>query len=260
MTDDRPVILAVDPDRDAIARVTAHLDRYADDYRIDCGSSIEDALAKLERLREAGELVAVVLAGRGEEGLRGEELLERVNDLHPHAKRGLMIEFGAWGDEDTADAIRARDGARAHRLLRAQALERAGRALPPHGLGVPARVAAREHGGPPGADRRRRSLLAARVRAPQPARAERCAACVPRERHGGGQAPARSLRPRRRERARRAASRRHLPPRPHEPGARREGLQGADPHRRGPGCLRRRRRRGRAGRARSGGVRVLRGA
>ena len=104
--DDRPVILAVDPDRDAIARITAHLDRYADDYRVDCGSSIEDALAKLERLREAGELVAVVLAGRGHEGLRGEELLERVNDLHPHAKRGLMIEFGAWGDEDTADAIR----------------------------------------------------------------------------------------------------------------------------------------------------------
>jgi thioredoxin reductase (NADPH) len=106
MTDERPVILAVDPDRDAIARVTAHLDRYSDDYRVDCGSSIEDALAKLERLREAGERVAVVLAGRGHEGLRGEELLERVNDLHPHAKRGLMIEFGAWGDEDTADAIR----------------------------------------------------------------------------------------------------------------------------------------------------------
>jgi thioredoxin reductase (NADPH) len=106
MTDKLPVILAVDPDRDAIARVTAHLDRYADDYRVDCGSSIEHALVKLERLREEGEKVAVVLAGRGNEGLRGEELLERVNDLHPHAKRGLMIEFGAWGDEDTADAIR----------------------------------------------------------------------------------------------------------------------------------------------------------
>ena len=51
--------------------------------------------------------MAVVLAGRCEERLRGETLLERVTDLHPHAKRGLLIEFGAWGDEDTADAIRA---------------------------------------------------------------------------------------------------------------------------------------------------------
>jgi thioredoxin reductase (NADPH) len=105
--DDRPVILAVDPDREAISRITEQLRRrYAHDYRVVCGSSTEEALAELERMREAGDRVAVVLAGRGREGLRGEELLERVNDLHPHAKRGLLIEFGAWGDEETADAIR----------------------------------------------------------------------------------------------------------------------------------------------------------
>jgi thioredoxin reductase (NADPH) len=104
--DDRPVILAVDPDRDAISRITAHLQRYADDYRVLCSSSTEGALADLERMREAGDRVAVVLAGRGESGMRGEELLERVNALHPHATRGLLIEFGAWGDADTADAIR----------------------------------------------------------------------------------------------------------------------------------------------------------
>ncbi|MGH3110519.1 MAG: FAD-dependent oxidoreductase, partial [Gaiellaceae bacterium] len=104
--DDRPVILAVDPDRDAISRITAHLARYSDDYRIQCGSSTEDALAKLEGMRETGDRVAVVLAGRGEGGLPAEELLERVNRLHPHAKRGLLIDFGAWGDEETANAIR----------------------------------------------------------------------------------------------------------------------------------------------------------
>ena len=104
--DDRPVILAVDPDRDAISRITAHLARYSDDYRIQCGSSTEDALAKLEGMRETGDRVAVVLAGRGQGGLPAEELLERVNRLHPHAKRGLLIDFGAWGDEETANAIR----------------------------------------------------------------------------------------------------------------------------------------------------------
>ena len=105
--DERPVILAVDPDSEAISRITEQLERrYAHDYRVVCKSSMEDALAELERLRDAGARVAVVLAGRGESGLRGEQLLERVNELHPHAKRGLLIEFGAWGDEETADAIR----------------------------------------------------------------------------------------------------------------------------------------------------------
>ena len=104
--DDRPVILAVDPDPGAVAQITAHLDRYADDYRIECGSSLDEALEKLERMREAGDRVAVVLAGRGEGELQAEDLLERVNRLHPHAKRGLLIEFGAWGDEETASAIR----------------------------------------------------------------------------------------------------------------------------------------------------------
>jgi thioredoxin reductase (NADPH) len=104
--DERPVILAVDPDRAAISRITGHLSRYADDYRIECGSSTDDALAKLERMRDAGDKVAIVLAARGEGGLAAEELLELVNRLHPHAKRGLLIEFGAWGDEDTASAIR----------------------------------------------------------------------------------------------------------------------------------------------------------
>ena len=104
--DDAPVILAVDPDRDALSRITAHLERYAADYRVLCRASTKEALSELERMRDACEPVAVVLAGRGESGLRGEELLERVNDLHPHAKRGLLIEFGAWGDADTADAIR----------------------------------------------------------------------------------------------------------------------------------------------------------
>jgi thioredoxin reductase (NADPH) len=101
-----PVILAVDPDRDALSRITAHLERYAADYRVLCRASTDDALAELERMRDARERVAIVLAARGEGGLRGEQLLERVNDLHPHAKRGLLIEFGAWGDEETADAIR----------------------------------------------------------------------------------------------------------------------------------------------------------
>ena len=98
--DERPAIVAVDPDGEAIRRIADELRRYERDYRVVCRRSVEDALGELEAMRVADEPVAVVLAARGEERLRGEELLERVGDLHPLAKRGLLIEFGAWGDDD----------------------------------------------------------------------------------------------------------------------------------------------------------------
>ena len=105
--DRRPLILAVDPDAGALERITGELARYERDYRVVCGPSPESALTQLEGMREEGERVAVVLAARGDEGgLRGEELLEHVSSLHPHAKRGLLIDFGGWGDEDTTQAIR----------------------------------------------------------------------------------------------------------------------------------------------------------
>jgi thioredoxin reductase (NADPH) len=105
VSDDRPVIVAVDPDEGAIRRIADELGRYDRDYRIVCERSVEDALNELEAMRRAGDRVAVVLAARGDERVRGEELLERVNDLHPQAKRGLLIEFGAWGDDETAVVI-----------------------------------------------------------------------------------------------------------------------------------------------------------
>ena len=106
MRDERPAIVAVDPDPDAIERIADELNRYERDYRIVCGRSIEDALRELEAMHRTGGRVAVVLAARGAEGIRGEELLERVSELHPQTKRGLLIDFGAWGDEETAVVIR----------------------------------------------------------------------------------------------------------------------------------------------------------
>jgi thioredoxin reductase (NADPH) len=39
-------------------------------------------------------------------GLSGTELLGCVQRLHPNAKRGLLVDWGAWADARTADAIR----------------------------------------------------------------------------------------------------------------------------------------------------------
>ena len=101
-----PLILAVDEDAAALERITNELQRYARDYEVICGPSTEAALAQLEKLHERGEAVAVVLAARGSGALKGELLLERVHELHPHAKRALLIPWGGWADEETADAIR----------------------------------------------------------------------------------------------------------------------------------------------------------
>ena len=58
------------------------------------------------RSSEQDAAVAIVLAARGTHGIKGEELLARVHELHPHAKRALLIPWGGWADEETADAIR----------------------------------------------------------------------------------------------------------------------------------------------------------
>jgi thioredoxin reductase (NADPH) len=107
-TDDRPVIYAVDDDAAAIGMLSSELERrYGRDYQVRCSQSPVDALAELEALHESGGRVALVLADQWMDGLAGSDLLTRVHDLHPHARRGLLIAWGDWGDEPTADAVRS---------------------------------------------------------------------------------------------------------------------------------------------------------
>jgi thioredoxin reductase (NADPH) len=102
-----PVLLAVDEDPDALRTVESELrDRYSRDYTVLFERSCSDALATLDRLRSEGTPVALVLAPQWlVGGMTGSELLGRVHGLHPHAKRGLLIEWGGWGDPATGEAI-----------------------------------------------------------------------------------------------------------------------------------------------------------
>src|SRR5512133_2970788 len=101
-----PVIMVVDGDRAALDRTAGELERrYARDYRIVCERSASGALAALQAMRDHGAQVAVVLAAQGTSGPGGEELLARVKGIYPDARRALLIDFGAWGDAPTADAI-----------------------------------------------------------------------------------------------------------------------------------------------------------
>jgi thioredoxin reductase (NADPH) len=98
---DRPVIVVVDGDADALGIIERELERrYASDYEAVCEPSADTALEKLRGMKDAGRPVAIVLADWAEG-----EFLANVRDLYPDAKRGLLIKWGAWGDPTTSGAV-----------------------------------------------------------------------------------------------------------------------------------------------------------
>jgi thioredoxin reductase (NADPH) len=102
----RPVLLAVEDDAAALERVRHELERrYGADFDVICEASGEAAITTLERICGQGGQVAVVLAAAWLEGMPGSELLARVKAMQPEARRALMIEWGAWGESRTAEAI-----------------------------------------------------------------------------------------------------------------------------------------------------------
>ena len=102
-----PVLLIVDEHRDTLGDVETQLvQRYGEDYCVERVSDPERALHMLAKLAHAGGEVALVLADKPLSDAMGGELLERARELHPHAKRGLVVPAGAWADQPTAEAIR----------------------------------------------------------------------------------------------------------------------------------------------------------
>jgi thioredoxin reductase (NADPH) len=103
----KPVILAVDDDPSALARIAGELERrYDRDYRVLFETSAPAALARLEDLQRTGDRVAIVLADQWMPDLTGAELLVRARELHPDAKRAMLINWGEWGFQPTAEAVR----------------------------------------------------------------------------------------------------------------------------------------------------------
>jgi thioredoxin reductase (NADPH) len=101
-----PVLLAVDGDPDALSRTEIELTRrYGQDYTVLTESTAAAAMAHLERLREEGEPVALVLADQWLGETTGADLLAQARELHPAVKRGLMIGWGDWANADTSEQI-----------------------------------------------------------------------------------------------------------------------------------------------------------
>jgi thioredoxin reductase (NADPH) len=101
-----PVLVAVDQDQGALEDVEAQLThRYERDYRVESLRDPAEAHGKLAQLARAGEEVALVLAGESLLHDAGGELLDQARQLHPRAKRGLVVTGGAWENRPKADAI-----------------------------------------------------------------------------------------------------------------------------------------------------------
>jgi thioredoxin reductase (NADPH) len=85
----RALILAVDTDPEGLAATQRELrKRYVADYDVVCAASGEAAIAELERAAQLARPVAVVLADRS---VAIEELFGRCRELHPTAKRLLLV-------------------------------------------------------------------------------------------------------------------------------------------------------------------------
>src|SRR4029078_9450953 len=92
----QPVILVADDDPKALSRTEAELRRrYGEDYQVACECDTTSATGQLERLRAGAQDVALVLADVWMAERPGSDVLARARDLHPHAKRALLIDWGA---------------------------------------------------------------------------------------------------------------------------------------------------------------------
>jgi len=93
--------VVADDDGAERARVEEELERrYCADYAVR-GCPTAEMKAVLERAREEGTVVALVLAA----GEIGAELLADVRQLHPAARRGLLIPWLGWMDRSLREVV-----------------------------------------------------------------------------------------------------------------------------------------------------------
>ena len=161
-----PLLLAVDEDQDVLEDVEAQLvQRYGHDYRVECSGDPDEALRTLTELATPARRWRWCSRPRRSAGARASSCSsKRASSIRTPSVR-CLVPLDAWTDPPTAGGDPRLDGARAHRLLRAQAGGLAGRGVPPGDLELPARVG--DGARPRSADRphRRRDVVGQGLRA-----------------------------------------------------------------------------------------------
>jgi len=109
----KPIILAVDDDASVLEAVVQDLRRnYGQNYRILRAGSGQAALDTCSQLKERGDVVALIVSDQRMPGMAGVDLLARVQEIFPNARRVLLTAYA-----DTEAAIRAINAARIHYYL-----------------------------------------------------------------------------------------------------------------------------------------------
>ena len=97
-----PVLLLVHDPRTRDCVEAELRKRYGADYQVIVTGSAQEALEALGELRDSQGQVGLVLAGLRLQDATGTELLARVRQLDPAARRVLLI---TWGDEASMKAV-----------------------------------------------------------------------------------------------------------------------------------------------------------
>jgi thioredoxin reductase (NADPH) len=98
----KPVILAVDDDREVLGAVERDLrQRYRDHYRVITANSGHEAREVAEELKRRGTAIALFLVDQRMPDVTGTDLLGEMRTLHPDAKRALLT---AYADSEAAIA------------------------------------------------------------------------------------------------------------------------------------------------------------
>ena len=109
----KPIILAVDDDASVLEAVVQDLRRkYGQEYRILRAGSGPAALDTCTQLKERGDILALIVSDQRMPGMAGVDLLERIQEVFPNARRVLLTAYA-----DTEAAIRAINAARIHYYL-----------------------------------------------------------------------------------------------------------------------------------------------
>jgi thioredoxin reductase (NADPH) len=101
-----PAIVACSADPDRLAAVVAQLgERYSTRYAVRPATSSPEAAALLRSIADEGGQVAVLLADDPGAVAGGLSVFQLATELFPDVRRGLLVEWGAWGDRETADLV-----------------------------------------------------------------------------------------------------------------------------------------------------------